>query len=51
MMIALLWFTRRRDVMGEFVNGALTSAGAIIGAAVVLALTGFLIWQVLAGCS
>jgi Mn2+/Fe2+ NRAMP family transporter len=35
--------------MGEFVNGALTHAVAIIGAAVVLALNGFLIWQVLVG--
>src|SRR5215471_13340973 len=47
-MIALLWFTRRKDVMGEFVNGALTNAAAIVGAAAVLALNGFLIWQVLA---
>ena len=35
--------------MGEFVNGALTHAAAIVGAAVVLALNGFLIWQVIAG--
>jgi manganese transport protein len=48
-MIALLMFTRRKDLMGEFVNGALTHAAAIVGAAVVLALNGFLIWQVLAG--
>jgi manganese transport protein len=48
-MIALLMFTRRRAVMGEFVNGRVTHAAAIIGAAVVLALNGFLIWQVLAG--
>jgi manganese transport protein len=46
-MIALLWFTRRKDVMGAFANGALTNAAAIIGAAVVLALNGFLIWQLL----
>jgi manganese transport protein len=48
-MIALLMFTRRRAVMGEFVNGRVTHAAAIIGAAVVLALNGFLIWQVLVG--
>src|SRR5215471_8487420 len=47
-MIALLMFTRRKDVMGEFVNGAVTHAAAIVGAAAVLALNGFLIWQVLA---
>jgi manganese transport protein len=46
-MIALLMFTRRRDLMGEFVNGALTHAAAIVGAAVVLGLNGFLIWQLL----
>jgi manganese transport protein len=48
-MIALLMFTRRKDVMGEFVNGRLTNAAAIVGAAVVLGLNGFLIWQVVAG--
>jgi manganese transport protein len=46
-MIALLMFTRRKDLMGEFVNRALTNVAAIVGAAVVLALNGFLIWQVL----
>jgi manganese transport protein len=48
-MIALLMFTRRKDLMGEFVNGALTHAAAIIGAAVVLALNAFLIWEVVTG--
>jgi manganese transport protein len=48
-MIALLMFTRRKDLMGEFVNGAVTHAAAIIGAAVVLALNGFLIWEVVTG--
>jgi len=33
--------------MGEFVNGALTNAAAVIGAAAVLALNGFLIWQLI----
>jgi manganese transport protein len=47
-MIALLMFTRRKDLMGEFANGRITTAAAVIGAAVVLALNGFLIWQVLA---
>ena len=46
-MIALLMFTRRKDVMGEFVNRRLTNAAAIVGAAVVLGLNGFLIWQVI----
>jgi len=48
-MIALLMFTRRKDVMGEFVNGAVTHAAAMVGAAAVLALNGFLIWQVVWG--
>jgi manganese transport protein len=48
-MIALLIFTRRKDLMGEFVNGALTHAAAIVGAAVVLGLNGFLIWQMVGG--
>jgi len=48
-MIALIMFTRRRDLMGEFANGALTHAAAIVGAAVVLGLNGFLIWEVVAG--
>jgi manganese transport protein len=46
-MIALLMFTRRRDLMGEFANGPLTNVAAIVGAAVVLALNGFLIWEVI----
>src|SRR5262249_10768862 len=46
-MIALLMFTRRKDLMGEFVNRALTNVAAVVGAAVLLALHGFLIWQVL----
>ena len=46
---ALLMFTRRRDLMGEFVNGTLTNVLAIVGAAVVLALNAFLIWDVVTG--
>jgi manganese transport protein len=45
-MIALLMFTRRRDIMGEFVNGRLTQVAAAVGTAVVLGLNGVLIWQV-----
>jgi len=48
-MIALLMFTRRKDLMGQFVNRALTNAAAIVGAAVVLALNAFLIWEVIVG--
>jgi manganese transport protein len=37
-MIALVHFTARRDIMGDFANGRLTTAAAVIGAAVVLGL-------------
>jgi len=45
-MIALLMFTRRRDVMGEFVNGRLTQVAAAVGTVAVLALNAILIWEV-----
>jgi manganese transport protein len=44
-MIALLMFTRRGDLMGEFANSWLTRAAASIGACVVLTLNGLLILQ------
>jgi manganese transport protein len=37
-MVALVAFTRRRDIMGEFANGPLTDAAAIAAAAVVVVL-------------
>lgn len=37
-MIALVHFTGRRDIMGDFANGRLTTAAAVIGASVVLGL-------------
>jgi manganese transport protein len=37
-MIALVVFTRRRDIMGEFANSRLTQVASMVGAAVVLAL-------------
>jgi manganese transport protein len=46
-MIALLIFSSRADIMGAFVNSALTNAAAIAGAAIVLALNAFLIAQTL----
>ena len=46
-MIALIMFTRRRDIMGQFVNGRLTDFVAIAGAVVVLLLNGLLILQTL----
>jgi manganese transport protein len=44
-MIALLMFTRRRDIMGAFANGRATNVAALSGTAVVLALNLFLILQ------
>jgi manganese transport protein len=44
-MIALLMFTRRPDIMGEFVNGRATNVAAIVGTVVVLALNGVLLLQ------
>jgi manganese transport protein len=44
-MIALLIFTGRRDIMGDFVNSRLTRVAALIGTAVVLILNVFLIAQ------
>jgi manganese transport protein len=46
-MIALLIFTGRRDIMGDFTNGRITRMAALIGTAVVLALNFFLIAQTL----
>ena len=44
-MIALLMFTRRADIMGQFANSGLTHAAAIFATAVVLLLNVFLILQ------
>jgi manganese transport protein len=44
-MIALVLFTRRRDIMGEFANHRLTDLAAIAGAAVVLLLNLVLLVQ------
>jgi manganese transport protein len=37
-MIALLIFTRRKDIMGPFVNGPVTNVAAVVGTGVVLLL-------------
>ena len=44
-MIALLMFTRRRDVMGAFANSRLTNVVALVGTALVLVLNIVLILQ------
>jgi manganese transport protein len=44
-MIALVWFTGRRDVMGHYRNGATVRALAMLAVVVVLGLNGLLIAQ------
>ena len=44
-MIALVLFTRRRDIMGEFTNSRLTDVAAIAGTVVILILNAVLLLQ------
>lgn len=44
-MIALVLFTRRADLMGDFVNGRLTTLAAYVASALVLSLNAILIAQ------
>jgi len=44
-MVTLVLFTSRRDIMGEFANGFLTNAVAVLGAFIVLALNFVLLVQ------
>ena len=44
-MIALVMFTRRRDIMGDFVNGRLTVVTSIVGTVVIVALNIVLLLQ------
>jgi manganese transport protein len=44
-MIALIVFTGRRDIMGDFVNSRLTQVAAVVGAAAILALNVVLVLQ------
>jgi manganese transport protein len=44
-MIALLWFTSRRDLMGVYRNSRLTNVAAVVGTLAVLALNGVLLVQ------
>jgi manganese transport protein len=46
-MIALLMFTRRPDIMGQFANGRATRIAAVVCTAIVLLLNAFLIMQTL----
>ncbi|WP_255721771.1 Nramp family divalent metal transporter [Lichenibacterium dinghuense] len=44
-MVALVLFTRRRDIMGPFANGRLTDVAAVAGTAIIVALNVVLILQ------
>jgi manganese transport protein len=44
-MIALVWFTRRADIMGPFANGRLTDIAAISGTIIILGLNIVLLLQ------
>jgi manganese transport protein len=44
-MIALVLFTRRRDIMGRHANSRLTSIGAVVGTIIILALNVVLLLQ------
>ncbi len=44
-MVALVLFTRRRAIMGEFANGRLTDAAALLGTVITLALNAVLLLQ------
>ena len=44
-MIALLWFTSRRDLMGVYRNSRLTNVAAVVGTVAVMALNGVLLVQ------
>jgi manganese transport protein len=48
-LVTLMIFTNRREVMGEFVSGRLTSAAALIGTVIILALNVVLLAQVVMG--
>ncbi|MBN9793860.1 divalent metal cation transporter [Pseudonocardia sp. TMWB2A] len=44
-LVPLVWLTARREVMGDLVNHRVTTAAAVVVAAVVVGLNAFLIWE------
>ncbi|GIF40392.1 Nramp family divalent metal transporter [Actinoplanes xinjiangensis] len=44
-LVPLIWLTRRRDVLGEHVNHPVTTAVAVVVAALIIALNVFLVAQ------
>jgi manganese transport protein len=48
-IVPLLLFTRRRDLMGELVNSALTTILGVLVAALIILLNGYLLYETLKG--
>jgi manganese transport protein len=48
-VIPLIFFTRRKDLMGVLVNKPLTTVAGVLAAAVILGLNVYLIYQTFAG--
>jgi manganese transport protein len=48
-VVPLIMFTRRRDVMGELVNGRATTVLALVAATVIIALNLYLLYQIFFG--
>ena len=46
-LVPLVMLTRRRDIMGTFVNRRLTTVAASVVAGLIIALNGFLIYETL----
>jgi manganese transport protein len=46
-VIALILFTRRKDIMGAFANSRLTNVAAVVGALLILTLNAVLLLQAL----
>jgi manganese transport protein len=44
-LVPLIWLTRRRDVMGEYVNHRITTGTAYVIAGLIIALNVFLIFR------
>lgn len=48
-IIPLIMFTRRRDLMGDLVNRTSTTVLAVIVAVLIVALNGYLLYQIFTG--
>jgi len=48
-LVPLIMFTRRQDLMGPLVNHRITTAAAVVVAAIIVALNGYLLYQIFSG--